>query len=148
MKSATVFVFLSETCPICQSYTLPLKEIYKKYEEKNVSLIGVFPNYYVNQQDIDAFKKTYSIPFDLVLDNNGVLCKKLKATITLEVFVENNFGEIIYSGRIDDSFYAIGKRRNVATTFELVDALNAFISNRQIKTIKTQAVGCIISSSK
>lgn len=147
VNTATVFVFLSETCPICQSYTLPLKELYKKYKEKSIRFVGVFPNYYVTQKDMDEFKKTYTIPFDLILDSNGDLTKKFNATITPEVFVENELGQVVYSGRIDDSFYAIGKRRKVITSTELSDALAELSLGQAIKINKTQAVGCIINAS-
>jgi thiol-disulfide isomerase/thioredoxin len=144
---ATVFVFLSESCPICQSYTLPLKELHKKYGKKNIRFIGVFPNDDVTEKDLEAFKITYSIPFELKLDSSGALTKKLNATVTPEVFVEDGDGNIIYSGRIDDSFYAVGKRRKVVTTHELADALASYVSNKAVRQPKTQAVGCIITTS-
>lgn len=147
-KETTVYIFLSETCPICQSYTLTLKELYKKYSDKHVKFVGVFPNYYADSDEIQKFKEKYSIPFPLIIDGGAELTKRFGATITPEVFVENSDQQLLYSGRIDDSFYAIGKRRKVITATELVDALNAIVNNETIKVNKTQAVGCIISISK
>jgi len=144
----TVYVFLSETCPICQSYTLTLKQLYEKHKKDNIRFVGVFPNYYATQKGIDEFKSTYSIPFDLMLDKNGALAKHFSASITPEVFVENENKQILYSGRIDDSFYAIGKRRTVITTNDLEYALSAIASHQKIKAHKTQAVGCVITSLK
>lgn len=144
---ATVFVFLSETCPICQSYTLPLKELWKKYQDKGIRFVGVFPNHYVTQKDIEEFKKTYQIPFALQSDSMAVFTKKFNAGITPEVFVENDSGQLVYSGRIDDSFYAVGKRRKVVTTHELADALADIESGKAVRVSKTQAVGCIINAS-
>ena len=147
-KKTTVYVFLSETCPICQSYTLTLKELYSKYNTKNIQFVGVFPNYYSDLQSLNEFKTKYSIPFGLTLDADGKLTKHFKATITPEVFVESGDGKIIYSGRIDDSFYALGKRRTVISSTELADALQELTSKQTIKKPTTQAVGCIISASK
>lgn len=147
-KETTVYIFLSETCPICQSYTLTLKDLYKKYSDKHVKFVGVFPNYYADSDEIQKFKEKYSIPFSLIIDGGSELTKRFGATITPEVFVENSEKQLLYSGRIDDSFYAIGKRRKVITSTELVDALNAIVNNETIKVTKTQAVGCIISISK
>ncbi len=144
---ATVFVFLSESCPICQSYTLPLKELYKTYSKKSIRFVGVFPNEDVSQKELNEFKRTYSIPFELIVDSAGTLTKKLNASVTPEVFVEDMSGKVIYSGRIDDSFYAVGKRRKVVTTHELADALGSYVSHKDIKIPKTQAVGCIITTS-
>ena len=147
-KETTVYVFLSETCPICQSYTLTLKELYKKYSNKNVEFVGVFPNYYADLDSIATFKEKYSIPFELIIDKDSKLTKHFKASITPEVFVESAGGKLLYSGRIDDSFYAIGKRRNVITSTELSDALIQIVSGHPVAVPKTQAVGCIISISK
>ena len=147
-RETTVYIFLSESCPICQSYTLTLKELYKKYSDKNVKFVGVFPNYYADSDEIQKFKNKYSIPFPLIIDKDAELTKHFSATITPEVFVENSEKQLLYSGRIDDSFFAIGKRRKVITTNELADALNAIANNEPIKVNKTQAVGCIISISK
>ncbi|MES2761030.1 MAG: redoxin domain-containing protein [Bacteroidota bacterium] len=145
---ATVYVFLSEVCPICQSYTLPLKKLYESYKDKGIRFVGLFPNEGVSKKDVNSFRKTYDIPFDMELDEGGVLAKKFRATLTPEVFVEGKPGVILYTGRIDDSFYAVGKRRNSVSTHELEDALAEITSKQKIKQPRTQAVGCIISSSK
>ncbi len=147
-QDTTVYVFLSENCPICQSYTLTLKQLDTKYKSKHIRIIGVFPNYYSTQETIDEFKKKYAIPFDLVIDKKGELTKHFKASITPEVFVESPAKKLLYSGRIDDSFYALGKRRQVITSTELADAIEEIVSGKPIKITKTQAVGCIITTSK
>jgi thiol-disulfide isomerase/thioredoxin len=144
-SKTVAYIFLSETCPICQSYTLTLKELSAKYP--SVEFIGIFPNYYSNHEDIEEFKKKYSIPFTLMLDKNGALSKKLNAAITPEVFVIND-NKLLYSGRIDDSFYAVGKRRTTKTSSELDDALLQITRHEKVKTPKTQAVGCLITSTK
>ena len=68
--------------------------------------------------------------------------------MTPEIFVEGKPGVILYSGRIDDSFYAVGKRRNSITTHELEDALLQITSKQPIKVPRTQAVGCVITGPK
>jgi peroxiredoxin len=142
----TVYIFLSETCPICQSYTLTLKTLYTKYNAHSVKFIGVFPNYYSNEKSLAEFKKKYAVPFALITDKNGTLSKRLKAGITPEVFVEDDKKNILYSGRIDDSFYAPGKRRTVIRSNDLDEALAAITSGKKAAQLKTQAVGCIITS--
>lgn len=147
-KETTVYIFLSESCPICQNYTVILKDLYKKYNVQHIHFIGVFPNYYSTQKSIDEFKKKYTVPFELMLDKNGELTKHFSAKITPEVFIENPANKILYSGRIDDAFYSLGKRRTVITATELADALSEITSKQTIKTPKTQAVGCVISTSE
>jgi peroxiredoxin len=147
-KAITVYVFLSESCPICQSYTLTLKNLYKKYNNKNISFIGVFPNYYSDADSITAFKKKYSIPFELIVDKDAAITKRLNATITPEVFVENEAHQLLYSGRIDDSFYALGKRRKIISSNDLENVLQQIVTFQKINIPPTQAVGCIITATK
>ena len=49
-QDTTVYAFLSETCPICQSYTLTLKQLDTKYKNKHIRIVGVFPNYSSTQK--------------------------------------------------------------------------------------------------
>jgi peroxiredoxin len=144
----TVTVFLSETCPICQSYTLTLKDLYSKYKTQSVTFIGVLPNYYSDQKSLAEFKKKYAIPFELVTDKDGSIAKNLKASITPEVFVLDAKKNILYHGRIDDSFYAVGKRRTMITSKDLENALSEIVTGKKVTLPQTQAIGCIITSSK
>lgn len=147
-KKATVYIFLSETCPICQSYTVSLRELNKKYYSKGVEFVGIFPNYDADMDSINLFKKKYRVPFELRIDKKGELAKHFSASITPEVFVENIKGQLLYSGRIDDSFYEVGKRRQVISSFDLDKALSSIVKGEKIETPKTQAVGCIINLTK
>jgi thiol-disulfide isomerase/thioredoxin len=144
--ATTVYVFLSETCPICQSYTLTLKKLYKKYKDNNIKFIGVFPNYYADKDSVNLFKEKYQIPFELIMDTKAIITKRLRASITPEVFVENEMNQIVYSGRIDDSFFSLGKRRNIITSNDLDKVLNLIASHQSFKPYKTKAVGCIINT--
>ncbi len=143
-----VYVFLSETCPICQSYTLTLKTLAEKYSRENVVFLLVFPNYYSGTDSVNAFIKKYNLPFFSIVNKAKELAKELNATITPEVFVQDAKGKILYSGRIDDSFYSLGKRRTVVSSNDLDDALQAITGKQKVKNVKTQAVGCIISLSE
>lgn len=141
-----VYVFLSETCPICQSYTLTLRQLSEKYKSQHVIFFAVFPNYYSDKDSINAFMERYRLSLvKPVFDQTGSYTKEFKATITPEVFVKSAEGRIVYSGRIDDTFYSLGKRRNVISSNDLDNALTQLMAHREITHPKTTAVGCIIS---
>lgn len=145
--SLTVYVFLSESCPICKNQTLTLKELYANYKDKGVSFIGIFPNRELSTPEtIKKFAKKYKIPFELKKDENQLLTKQLSASITPEVFlVRTSTREILYSGKTDNSFERVGKRRQVVTAFYLRDALENILKNEKIKVPNTQPVGCFIN---
>ena len=54
---------------------------------------------------------------------------------------------ILYKGRIDNTYFRIGKRRNVTTTHDLKAALVAIRDNQAIPINAATAVGCFIHKS-
>ena len=144
--SVIVYVFLSETCPICQNQTLSLRDLNDDFSKKSVKVIGIFPNTEMSDSvSILKFKKKYKLNFDVQLDENQALTTKLQATITPQVFVlKKNTQEILYEGKVDNSFERVGKRRQIITEFFLRDALLQITQNQCVTTKKTEAVGCFI----
>jgi hypothetical protein len=53
-------------------------------------------------------------------------------------------GELLYRGRIDDGYAALGKKRAVVTEHDLRDALDAIAAGKPVKKAKTKAIGCLI----
>ena len=144
--SITVYVFLLDACVICQNYTLPLKELHAKYANDQVNFVGLFPNFTSKPPQIEAFKKKYQIPFELKTDYFKTKSKQFGITVTPEVVVYNHTKEeVLYKGRIDNTYFRVGKRRTITTTSELEDALEAIKNGQPIKVKETEAVGCFIN---
>ncbi len=144
--SLMVYIFLSETCPICKSTTPELQSLYSDYSSKGIAFTGVFPNKSVSSIETrEAFASKYKLKFPLIGDPEHALTNQLNAQITPEVFVvriKNN--ELIYRGLIDNSYIRVGKRRSITTAFYLRNALEQYLLG-QISNIKsTEAVGCFI----
>ncbi len=138
-----VIVFLSPVCPICQYYALELRELHKEFSGKGFEFQGLVPGKLFTTADDEAFRKKYELSFDIIPDAGG-LHYTLGATITPEVFVLGADGHVIYSGRIDDSYAAIGKLRRVKKHHELRDVLTALSEGRAVPTVHEPAVGCLI----
>lgn len=144
--SITVYIFLSETCPICQNQTLSLRDLNDKFVSKGIKIVGVFPNIEMSDAvSILKFKKKYKLNFEVQLDNSQLISSKLQATVTPQVFVvKNNTQEVLYEGKIDNSFERVGKRRQIITDFYLRDALLQITQNQCVTVKKTEPVGCFI----
>lgn len=144
--SITVYLFLHDACVICQNYTLRLNELHATYADENLQFVGVFPNFSSKPKQIEAFKEKYSIPFELKTDYFKSLSQKLDAKVTPEVVIYSHEKEqILYKGRIDNTYFRVGKRRHITTSSELEDALKAIQNNQVIAVKKTEAVGCVIN---
>lgn len=143
-NKATVVVFMSPECPLCQSYTLTINQLMQKYASKSIQFIGVVPTNDFSVKDIVDYKRQYKSNLNLVRDTKNQLVKKMQATITPEVFLINDKGSVLYSGRIDNWAYELGRKRTVITEHNLKDALESIVNNKPIKVKKTKAVGCFI----
>ena len=88
--------------------------------------------------------KEYNLEVNTLLDYNYKLTRLTGAEITPQVSVIANYGEIVYSGAIDDRAYAPGKKRQVGSGRFLDSALNAILNNQDPPVKKTEALGCLI----
>jgi peroxiredoxin len=144
--SLTVYVFLSETCPICQNQTFALRELHQQFGDKKVGFVGIFPNQeFSTTESITKFGRKYKVKFPLLKDENQTLTKQLGATVTPQVIViQSNTNEIKYKGKIDNGFERIGRKRQVITEFYLRDALDFLIQGKTVTLPETTPVGCFI----
>ena len=141
-----VYVFLHDECVISQYYTIPLNELHKEFEDV-AEFSGVFPNPQVDIKRLRAFEKKYEIDFQLRMDPGFRQVKRFGATITPEVFVVDH-GEVLYSGRIDNAYARVGKKRAHVTSHELRDVLEALRENRHPPVHHQPAIGCVITKLK
>lgn len=144
---AEVIVFLAPKCNICKYYTRNLRDLSETYGEQGVDFTGIFPNAHTSDEDIASFRSEFKLNFHLQTDVEG-LADELGATVTPEVFVRDSSGDVLYSGRIDNSYVRVGKRRRNTSSSDLKDALEAILAGKPIENPKTPAIGCIIERSK
>ncbi|MCI4671700.1 MAG: redoxin domain-containing protein [Bacteroidia bacterium] len=143
--SITVYLFLSEDCPICQYYSLELNELYQSYGAE-IGFIGLFPNRASTERKIKEFKEKYKFEFPFKREYHQTISKKFGVKITPEVVVYNeDQKKIVYQGRIDNTYASLGRRRNSPTQTELRDVLHSIHTQKPIKTQNATAVGCFIT---
>ena len=137
-----VSVFLSESCPIAQYMTLPIKFAYNEFAADSVVFIGYFPNLLSNEESISNFVEKYSIPFDCIDDNNGEMVSLLGASVYSEVFIKFD-GVLIYKGMIDDSYSDLGQWSPAENNY-LYDVLEQLLQGKNVEYFETEAIGCLI----
>lgn len=143
--NALVIFFLSPECPLCQSYSLTIQNLFKSYAAKGVRFAAVIPGTEDSKESIIEYRNKYglkAIPF--YRDSTMALTHSLKASITPEVFVINSAKQVVYSGRIDNWAYELGKKRTVITKHDLQEVLTKIVNKQALKPYKTKAVGCFI----
>jgi len=145
-EPAVVVIFLDTECPMCQKYALKINEIDSTCKANQIPLYGVFTAKNVKKKEIDLFKSKYKLSLETLIDKKLTLAKGLKASTTPEVFLLDRVGErVLYRGLIDNWFYMLGRHRKEATEHFLLDAVDAFLKNKEFHTQKTTPIGCLIA---
>ena len=137
-----IVVFLSETCPIAQYMTLPLKTAYEDFSSESVQFKAYFPNLLSTEKTITGFVQKYDIPFICIDDNGGEIATFFGATVYSEVFIKLE-GNLIYKGMIDDSYSALGQWSPAQNNY-LYNILEQIINGVELDYMETEAIGCLI----
>ena len=138
-----VILFLAPLCPICQNMTLEMRMLEAEFADAPVEFVGVFPNASTQADQVLAFGQTYGLGMPLTVDTAN-WAGRLDARWTPEVFVLDDRDSVVYRGRLNDRYFAPGKRRNRARNRDLRQALLELLDGRTVSTPVTDAVGCPI----
>ena len=144
-NKASVIIFYSPECPICVSMTKTVREMADSFLGKGIKFYLVYPGKYYSIAHLREFQKTYMLQMGGYRDDNNELVHILGATVNPQAFVINAEGKVIYSGKIDNWFEDIGKKRTITTEFFLRDALNSVLKGEDPAIKKTEPVGCFIN---
>jgi hypothetical protein len=140
---ASVLFFISSDCPIANSYAPEIQRICSAYGQVSCNLVYVDPTLTVADVKKHVQDFGYS-SLTAILDSSQKLVKAAGATITPEAAIVSPSGQVLYRGRIDNVYAALGKRRPEATEHDLRKALDEVLSGKPVSTAQTQAIGCYI----
>jgi hypothetical protein len=142
---ATVILFVSTDCPISNRYAPDIRKLHDAYSKDGVAFWLVYPNPADAVADIRDHLKSFSFPGTALRDVKHDLVKAVGATITPEAAVYDGKGRMIYRGRIDDRYSAVGVEKAQAAHRDLQDAIVATLAGQPVTQRLTQAVGCYIA---
>lgn len=142
------FVFLSIECPIANTYTKTLNELHDSLGERGLSadLYGVISDPTVTRSKAAAHYEEFEARFPVLFDASGELARALSPTHTPEAFVIDATGNLVYRGKIDDAYKALGRRRPNAQHMFLADAIHAAVQSEPVKVSQTEPIGCIFET--
>jgi len=142
-EKGTVVVFLGTQCPLAKLYTPRIEELSTKYAKSGMRFVAVDPNVQDSLAEMGAHARKHQLTIPFIKDPDQSLADLLGATRTPEVCVLDTNAELRYRGRIDDQF-GIGYAKEKGTASELIDAIEAILSGREVPTALTAAPGCLI----
>lgn len=148
-KTASVLFFILQDCPISNRYAPEIARIVSEYQPKKIRFYLVYIDPAVETKEIEAHLHEFDLPdIPVIHDTNRSLVAATGVSITPETAVVGKQGEILYRGRIDNLYEALGKPRRNVTEHNLRNALDAVLQNRKVPVARTQAIGCYISAQK
>ncbi len=143
---ATVLVFLAHDCPISNTLVPEMNRIATQYGSQGVAFFFVYAERELADAEAQQHARDFALAAPVTVDRAGVLATLAGAKVTPEAAVFSRAGEVVYRGRINDLFAALGQKRSEPTTQDLRDALDAVLAGKAPATATTPAIGCYIST--
>jgi mono/diheme cytochrome c family protein len=141
-KQAVVVVFLSFECPVSNSYSPHLTELFKACGDR-VGFLGVCPCD-LNAKQLAEQVQQFKLPFPVYLDADHAIAGRFEATITPEAFLLDGDFVLRYRGRIDDTWAGRLKKNQQTTERDLKRALDELVAGKKVSQPATTAIGCPI----
>lgn len=138
-----VMIFVRTDCPISNSYAPEVKRLHEAYKGKGIDFQLIYSEPGLTEAGMRKHISDYGYLMPSERDEKHRFSKPAGATVTPEAVVFVN-GKVVYKGRIDDRFEALGKSRRAAAKHDLEEVLNMIVEGKQIRSRVTKAVGCAI----
>ncbi len=135
-----VLAFWAFKCPVSLSYDSRLGDLQAKYRNSGVILLAVDSNANEGPAEIRANASNLQLPFPVLLDGEGSLAEKLKATQTPSLYIIDGRGILRYRGALDNRKKP-GEGGRIAHAEQAIDDI---LAGRPVATPETPSNGCPI----
>jgi hypothetical protein len=142
-KRGVVTFFALSGCPNANAYAPEMNRIAKAYGPKGWQFYLVYVDSFFSPQELIRNAEQFGYTFP-VLHDTSELANKAQATKSPEAAVFSPNGDLLYHGRIDDRFYALGKQRVTIRVHDLRATLDAIDAGKPVPNKRTEVVGCFI----
>lgn len=144
-RAATVLFYVMSDCPISNQYAPEIGRICSEYEEKGVDCFLVYVDPEIKPDAVRRHQQAYGHEGrPAIIDRDRLLVAASGATITPEAALFSAAGDLVYLGRINNLYVALGKARRRPTVHDLRRAIDRTLDGMPAPELRTQAVGCYI----
>lgn len=140
------YIFIAEECPISIFMVSELQKIEDEFGN-DCQLTLVFPMKKSSRESAEKFVVEYGLSaYKILLDPKQEMAKSLGATITPElVLINSQNNQIQYRGRINDAFFAPGRKKHGRLIRDAQTAISHAINGEEVPKPWHEAVGCLIT---
>ncbi len=142
-----VLVFTSHECPIANAYAPTLRALAQQWRDQAVNVFLVHCDPDLTAATARDHAAAYDLPGCILLDPHHDLVHQLGIEKTPEAAVVTEFG-LVYRGRIDDQWQALGARTAAANQHDLANAVAATLKGQPAQPARTPVVGCLLPTAK
>jgi len=135
-----VLEFWSFKCPVALTYNERMKALQARYEGRGVVLLAVDSNRNESALEVRRNVENLKLPFPVLLDPDGTLADRVRATLTPSAVILDGTGTLRYRGAIDNA-RAEGDPGRIAFVEEALDAL---LAGKPVPRAETPVSGCAI----
>jgi hypothetical protein len=144
-SAACVFFFVGCECPISNRYAPEMRHLFDRFAGKGIRFWIVYTEADASPERIRQHIREYDLQGTVLRDVSHDFARFAKAHVTPQVAVFDRDRRLVYHGRIDDRYAALGSDRGQPTTRDLQDVLEAITSGRPVTTASSPAFGCRIA---
>ena len=144
-QQATVVFFVTHDCPISNRYAPEIERICSEYSPRGVGCLMAYVDPTIGAEEIRQHRQAFGAAQPALRDTSHELVRLAGATITPESAVFDGGGRLVYRGRVNNFYAALGTPRRQATEHDLRNALDELLEGKPVSKPRTQAVGCFIS---
>jgi len=148
---ATVWLFISTDCPICNGYQPEIERLRMRFAPRGIEFVGVYAEVPLGRSEMEAHVAKFGMKYPVRIDTDRAIQQRLGARLVPEVVVtagapdsSGNPAAFLYRGRIDDQWPERGSRRPSATVHDLERALEAIVAGRAPAVRTTTPIGCVL----
>ncbi|OHB54726.1 MAG: alkyl hydroperoxide reductase [Planctomycetes bacterium RBG_13_44_8b] len=143
---ALLVIFMCNHCPFVKHILKGMVELVKKYQEKEVAIVGI------NSNDVASFSedrpemmakiaKAAGFTFPYLYDETQEVAKAYRAACTPDFFLFDKKRKLVYRGQMDDS----RPGNNIPVTgANLRAALDAVLAGGKVSNKQKPSMGCNI----
>ena len=142
--TATIIYFVTHDCPISNRYMPEIDRICSEHSSRSVRCLMAYVDPTVSVQEIRDHQIEYRSTQTAIHDSGHELVELAGATVTPEAALFDRAGRLVYRGRIDNLYAALGTPRRRPSERDLRDALEQTLAGKPVSRPRTQAVGCFI----
>lgn len=141
---AIALVFITPDCPIANFYQPTLRKLGDEFADRGLPMFMVHSDPEVTAGAAQRHVAKFEIIAPVILDHDQSIARRVDAKVTPEAIIVDRAGKILYRGRIDNFYEALGRKRRAATEHDFRDALAAVADGQPVANPVTKALGCHI----